>query len=114
VKLLAASSTASQVYPGLLGFLVVAGMGLALFFLFRSMNKQFHKIAPGQPSSAPPGEPRPPRPGLAAFRAERARQAQANPAQTGPAQTGPAQTGAPAQPGPAQPGAPDQAGNSTP
>jgi hypothetical protein len=52
VSVLAAESTASQVYPGLIGFLVVAGMGLALFFLFRSMNKQLHKIAPGQPSSA--------------------------------------------------------------
>jgi hypothetical protein len=80
VSALAASSTASQVYPGLAGFLVVAGMGLALYFLFRSLNKQLHKIAPGQPSSAPPGRSRPPRPGLAAYRAmqaERARQAQA-------------------------------------
>ena len=68
-------------YPGLAGFLVVAGMGLALYFLFRSLNKQLHKIAPGQPSSAPPGRSRPPRPGLAAYRAmqaERARQAQAS------------------------------------
>jgi len=80
VSVLAASSTASQVYPGLAGFLVVAGMGLALFFLFRSLNKQLHKVAPGQPSSAPPGRSRPPRAGLATFRAmqaERARQAQA-------------------------------------
>ena len=77
MSVLAASSTASQVYPGLIGFLVVAGMGLALFFLFRSMNKQLHKIAPGQPASAPPGRIRSPRPGLAAFRAERARRAQA-------------------------------------
>jgi len=72
VSVLAAESTASQVYPGLIGFLVVAGMGLALFFLFRSMNKQLHKIAPGQPSSAPPGPARPPRPGLAAYRARNA------------------------------------------
>jgi hypothetical protein len=81
VRVLAASSTASQVYPGLVGFLVVAGMGLALFFLFRSLNKQLHKVAPGQPSSAPPGRSRPPRAGLATFRAmqaERARQAQAS------------------------------------
>jgi hypothetical protein len=77
VSVLAESSAASQVYPGLIGFLVVAGMGLALFFLFRSMNKQLHKIAPGQRTSAPPGRTRSPRPGLAAFRAERARQAQA-------------------------------------
>jgi len=81
VSVLAASSTASQVYPGLVGFLVVAGMGLALFFLFRSLNKQLHKVAPGQPSSAPSGKTGPPRAGLATFRAmqaERARQAQAS------------------------------------
>jgi hypothetical protein len=43
----AASSVASNdVEPGVLGFLVVAGIGVALVFLFRSMNKQFHKIAP--------------------------------------------------------------------
>ena len=80
MSVVAASSTASQVYPGLLGFLVVAGMGLALFFLFRSLNKQLHKVAPGQPSSAPPDKSRPPRAGLATFRAmqaETARQAQA-------------------------------------
>ena len=72
MSVLAAESTASQVYPGLIGFLVVAGMGLALYFLFRSMNKQLHKIAPGQPSSAPPAAARPPRPGLAAYRAMQA------------------------------------------
>ena len=75
------ASAASTGEAGALGFLVVAGMGLALFFLFRSLNKQLHKVAPGQPSSAPPGRSRPPRPGLATFRAmqaERARQAQAS------------------------------------
>jgi hypothetical protein len=48
VTLLAASSSsvAAQVTPGLLGFLVVAGMGLAVYFLFRSMNKQLKKISP--------------------------------------------------------------------
>ena len=40
-----ASPAASQVVPGILGFLVVAGMALALFFLLRSMNKQLHKVA---------------------------------------------------------------------
>ena len=77
MSVLASESTASQVYPGLIGFLVVAGMGLALYFLFRSMNKQLHKIAPGQPSSAPPGPVRPPRPGLAAYRATQADRARA-------------------------------------
>jgi hypothetical protein len=40
------SSTISDVEPGLLGFLVVAALGLALVFLLRSMNKQFRKIGP--------------------------------------------------------------------
>ena len=40
-----ASPAASQVVPGVLGFLVVAGMGLALFFLLRSMNKHLRKVA---------------------------------------------------------------------
>ena len=42
-----ASPAADQVVPGILGFLVVAGMGLALFFLLRSMNKQLRKVLPG-------------------------------------------------------------------
>lgn len=40
------SSTLSNVEPGALGFLVVAGIGLALVFLLRSMNKQFKKLGP--------------------------------------------------------------------
>lgn len=40
----------SQVVPGVLGFLVVAGMGLALFFLLRSMNKHLRKVTPQQPA----------------------------------------------------------------
>ena len=40
------TSTINDVEPGLLGFLVVAGIGLALYFLLRSMNKQFRKIGP--------------------------------------------------------------------
>ncbi len=47
--------SSNAVVPGVLGFLVVAGMGVALFFLFRSMNKQLRKVAP----------PRPARPGAA-------------------------------------------------
>ena len=47
----AASSSANDVEPGVLGFLVVAAMGVALVFLLRSMNKQFRKIdvEPGPP-----------------------------------------------------------------
>jgi hypothetical protein len=40
------SSASNNVEPGVLGFLVVAGMGVVLVFLLRSMNKQFHKITP--------------------------------------------------------------------
>jgi hypothetical protein len=51
ISLLAAgsgnSSSLSNVEPGVLGFLVVAAMGVALVFLLRSMNKQFRKIGPG-------------------------------------------------------------------
>ena len=38
----------------MLGFLVVAAMGVALVFLLRSMNKQFRKITP---NPEPPGNP---------------------------------------------------------
>jgi hypothetical protein len=40
------NSTMNDVEPGLLGFLVVAGIGVALVFLLRSMNKQFKKLGP--------------------------------------------------------------------
>jgi hypothetical protein len=40
------TSTLNDVEPGLLGFLVVAALGVALVFLLRSMNKQFRKIGP--------------------------------------------------------------------
>ena len=40
------SSALNDVEPGLLGFLVVAALGVALVFLLRSMNKQFRKIGP--------------------------------------------------------------------
>ena len=59
---LAAASTASDnVEPGVLGFLVVAGIGVALVFLLRSMNKQFRKIdanplEPGSPDGDGAGE----------------------------------------------------------
>ena len=50
----AASSSANDVEPGVLGFLVVAAMGVALVFLLRSMNKQFRKITPE--ADAPDGQ----------------------------------------------------------
>jgi hypothetical protein len=42
----AAHPASDDVAPGVLGFLVVAAMGVALVFLLRSMNKQFRKISP--------------------------------------------------------------------
>jgi hypothetical protein len=42
----ASSSASSNVEPGVLAFLIVAGIGVALVFLLRSMNKQFRKITP--------------------------------------------------------------------
>jgi hypothetical protein len=67
----AATPAAGQVVTGVLGFLVVAGMGVALFFLLRSMNKQLRKVvrepvwrdeaqadgvAPGQKPADQPGQ----------------------------------------------------------
>jgi len=40
----AAASSSDNVTPGVLGFLVVAAMGVALVFLLLSMNKQLRKI----------------------------------------------------------------------
>jgi len=52
----ASSSASNDVAPGVLGFLVVAAMGVALVFLLRSMNKQFRKITPAPDlDAAPPG-----------------------------------------------------------
>jgi hypothetical protein len=50
----ASSSASNDVEPGVLGFLVVAAMGVALVFLLRSMNKQFRKI--DTEPEAPDGE----------------------------------------------------------
>lgn len=50
----ASSSTSDDVQTGVIAFLIVAAMGVALVFLLRSMNKQFRKI------DANPLEPGPP------------------------------------------------------
>jgi hypothetical protein len=50
----ASSSSSDNVGTGVLGFLVVAAMGVALVFLLRSMNKQFRKITPSP--DAPDGD----------------------------------------------------------
>jgi hypothetical protein len=64
------TSSINDVEPGLLGFLVVAVLGLACVFLFRSMNKQFKKIGPKpeDPEDTAAARQRPLR-GLAAHRA---------------------------------------------
>jgi hypothetical protein len=38
------AAPATPVGPGLLGFLVVAAIGVALYFLVKSMNRQISKI----------------------------------------------------------------------
>jgi hypothetical protein len=42
----ASSANSNDIEPGVLGFLVVAGIGVALVFLLRSMNKHLRKITP--------------------------------------------------------------------
>ena len=44
----ASSSNSNDVEPGVLGFLVVAAIGVALVFLLRSMNKQIRKVTPSR------------------------------------------------------------------
>jgi len=91
-----AASAASQAAPGALGFLVVAGMGVALFLLFRSMTKHLRKVAvdprqePAAASSTPPG----------------GKPVGSRPADGGPADGGPAGGGGPAAGGPGNGAAP--------
>ena len=47
--LAAAKVNDNEVTPGVLGFLVVAGMGVVLYFLLKSMNRQLKKIPPPPP-----------------------------------------------------------------
>ena len=49
MTVLAAAPAANNVVTGVLGFLVVAALGVALFFLLRSMNKQLRKVMPPEP-----------------------------------------------------------------
>jgi hypothetical protein len=47
----------SNVNPGLLGFVVVALLGVATWLLIRSMNRQIKKIdLPDDPSDEPTGD----------------------------------------------------------
>jgi flagellar biosynthesis/type III secretory pathway M-ring protein FliF/YscJ len=70
----AASSPSVWAQPGTLGFLVVFGMGVVLFFVFRSMSRHLRKVREaarleaeqagteqaGKPEKAEPGETRGP------------------------------------------------------
>ena len=49
--------TDQQVSPGVLGFLVVAAIGVATWLLIRSMNRQLHKIDFAEESIDVPAEP---------------------------------------------------------
>lgn len=55
----ASSSSSDDVSAGVIAFLIVAAMGVALVFLIRSMNKQFQKItpAPGADDAEEASEP---------------------------------------------------------
>jgi hypothetical protein len=52
----ASSPPTDDVQAGVLGFLVVAAIGVALVFLLRSMNKQFKKVGPKPEEPLEPGE----------------------------------------------------------
>ena len=59
--LAAGQSAASSAAPGAVGFLVVAGLGLAVFFLFRSMTKHLRKVnLAAENEAAPPAKAGPP------------------------------------------------------
>jgi hypothetical protein len=51
----ASSSNSNDIEPGVLGFLVVAALGVALVFLLRSMNKHLRKVTP-DPSAPAAGD----------------------------------------------------------
>jgi hypothetical protein len=60
-----AAASSSDVAPGTLGFLVVFGMAVLLFFLFRSMSKHLRKVnaaardrADAESASVPAGDER--------------------------------------------------------
>jgi hypothetical protein len=60
MHVLAASSPSVWAQPGTLGFLVVFGMGILLFFVFRSMSRHLRKVrdaAERETEQADPAEP---------------------------------------------------------
>ncbi|MBV9380268.1 MAG: hypothetical protein JOY82_21090 [Streptosporangiaceae bacterium] len=50
----ASSPSVDDITPGVLGFLVVAGIAVALVFLLLSMNKQFRKLPPPEDGAGAP------------------------------------------------------------
>jgi hypothetical protein len=58
-ELAAGTVSNNDVTPGVLGFLVVAGMGVILYFLLRSMNRHLRKIPPPPPEDGEDGEDAP-------------------------------------------------------
>jgi hypothetical protein len=84
--LAAGSVTNNEVTPGVLGFLVVAGMGVALYFLLKSLNKQLRKIPPPPDDEGGPdgGQGRPLSPLQAAAARRRAAAAEQKSAAGGP------------------------------
>ena len=52
-----AASTSTFDQPGTLGFLVVFGMGVVLFFVFRSMAKHLRRVNDAARAQAAPPEP---------------------------------------------------------
>jgi hypothetical protein len=69
----AGNSTMNAVEPGLLAFLVVAGIAVALVFLLRSMNKQFRKLGPPPEESQAAQQAQGTQAGAADAEAERAK-----------------------------------------
>ena len=53
--LAAASNSANDITPGVLGFLVIAAMGAALFLLLRSMNKHLRRVRAVRDAGLAPG-----------------------------------------------------------
>jgi hypothetical protein len=87
-------SAASQAAPGVLGFLVVAGMGVILYFVFRSMARHLRKISVTTvPAGAAPVGTGPARAGLVSTGAAASDQQANAPAVDGPVITGTVITG---------------------
>jgi hypothetical protein len=91
VALAKAKANDNEVTPGVLGFLVVAGMGGALYFLLKSMNRQLRKIPPPppDPEDGEPGEAKPLSPLKEAARRRAAAAQAAQESAAGPAGDGP-------------------------